>query len=305
MPTNTSDRTTVAILGSGPSGLACALTLSRSMVETIVISSDGTAPRNTASPFVAALPGMDRNSPAEVRAAIRKDILSYPFARFRNSDATALQNQASGFQLDLSDGSSVFADKVLLAMGMVDIYPDVANLADYWGSSIINCPFCHGYEWRNTRWGIYADRQEVLDAAEVYRHWSNELTYFIDPSLHLTEERRTQFESLGISICEALPVAVNGTGGSLTEAVFSDQQPIAIDCMLVFPFQKQTKLVTALDLQLTSDGYVGVDEGFRTSVSGIYAAGDITYAGHQNTPTALHMGNMAAATIVMDLCFKK
>ncbi|WP_298820626.1 FAD-dependent oxidoreductase [uncultured Roseibium sp.] len=56
---------------------------------------------------------------------------------------------------------------------------------------------------------------------------------------------------------------------------------------------------------ITPDGYAGVDEGYRTSVAGIYAAGDMIYAGHQNTPTALHMGNMAAAAIVMDLSFKK
>ena len=305
MLSSKTETTTVAILGSGPSGLACALTLSRSMVDTTVISSEGTPPRNTASPFVAALPGMDRNSPADVRASIREDILSYPFARFINSDATAIQIHETGFKLDLVNGSSVIAEKVLLATGMIDIFPEVANLADYWGSSIINCPFCHGYEWRNKRWGIYADRQEVLDAAEVYRHWSTDLTYFIDPSLHLTAERRAQFEGLGISICDTHPDTVKGKDGSLVEAVFSDGHKIAIDCMLVYPFQRQTDVVKALDLQLTPDGYAGVDEGYRTSVAGIYAAGDMIYAGHQNTPTALHMGNMAAAAIVMDLSFKK
>ena len=53
---------------------------------------------------------------------------------------------------------------------------------------------------------------------------------------------------------------------------------------------------------MTDDGYVVVDEAFHTSLPNVYAAGDLLYAGHQNTNTALHMGNMAAVSMVFDLC---
>ena len=50
--------------------------------------------------------------------------------------------------------------------------------------------------------------------------------------------------------------------------------------------------------------YRSIGLGFKTpksAIEGIYAAGDLTYGGHQNTNTAIHMGNMAAAWMVFDL----
>ncbi|WP_306145061.1 NAD(P)/FAD-dependent oxidoreductase [Roseibium sp. MMSF_3412] len=298
------DKTQVAIIGGGPAGLAAALTLSRSMMTSIVFDAP-TPSRNAASPFVAALPGLDKREPGDVRKAIRKDIASYPYATIEETGITTIEHETGGLTLVRDDGSSVTADRVLLAAGMVDILPEVPGLDDCWGRSVINCPFCHGIEWQNARWGIFAHRPEVLDAAEIYRNWTNKLTYFVAPELSLSPERRQQIRDLGVSIVDDLPNRLHSDGGDLQQAELADGKRVALDCLLVFPHQRQTGLVDALDLSLSDAGYVNVDEGSRTSQPRIYAAGDLTYAGHQNTPTALHMGNMAAASIVMDHCFGK
>ena len=298
------DKTQVAIVGGGPAGLAAALTLSRSLMTSIVFDSPKPA-RNAASPFVAALPGLDKRMPSDVRKAIRSDIGSYPYATIEETGIAAIERAQDGFTLRRDDGSSVTADKVLLSAGMVDILPDVSGLGDCWGRSVINCPFCHGIEWQDARWGIYAHRPEVLDAAEIYRNWTKNLTYFVDPALTLTPDRRQQIEGLGTIIVDGLPNRLHADGGDLQQAELADGTMVELDCLLVFPHQRQTGLVDALGLTMTDAGYVSVDEGFRTSLADVYAAGDLTYAGHQNTPTALHMGNMAAASIVMDHCFGK
>ncbi|WP_434052033.1 MAG: NAD(P)/FAD-dependent oxidoreductase [Roseibium sp.] len=298
------EKTQVAIIGGGPAGLAAALTLSRSMMTSIVFDAPA-PPRNAASPFVAALPGLDKKAPVDVRKAISDDISSYPFAVLDDKAITGIKREADGFTLIRDDGSLVTADKVLLATGMVDVLPDLPGLEDCWGRSVINCPFCHGIEWRNARWGIHAHRPEVLDAAEIYRNWTGYLTYFVGPTLSLSQKRRRQIANLGADIVGGLPKRLHSKDGNLQIAELSDGTAITLDCLLVFPHQRQTSFVDALGVAMTDAGYVNVDDGFRTSLPGIYAAGDLTYPGHQNTPTALHMGNMAAASIVMDQCFGK
>jgi len=296
--------TQVAIIGAGPAGLAAALTLSRSMMKTIVFDA-GTPPRNASSPFVGALPGFDKKPPVDVRQAIRRDIKSYPYARFEDAEITGLQRQDGCFQLTLTDGSILTAEIVVLATGMTDCLPDLEGLGACWGRSIINCPFCHGIEWHGQRWGIYANRPEVVDAAEIYRHWTDQLTYFLAPEISVSEERLAQIRQLGARIEHGLPKRVHHKDGNLIEVEMPDGKSVELDCLLVFPNQRLPELVSNLGASLTDAGYVAVDDGFRTSEAGLYAAGDLVYAGHQNTPTALHMGNMAAASIVMDYCFAK
>ena len=294
----------VAIVGAGPAGLAAALTLSRSMIRPVIFDTVDPA-RNAASPFVAALPGFDKNPPSHVRRAIRNDIASYPYAVFESQGISAIQRNTEGFTLTRDDGSRLSAEKVLLATGMVDLLPDLGGLAECWGHSVINCPFCHGIEWHNKRWGIYAHRPEVIDAAEIYANWSQDLTYFLDPALSISTERRQKILTLGADIVDGLPHMLHSQDGKLTKAELSCGRLVSLDCLLVFPHQRQTEVVRSLGLSMTDAGYVNVDVGYRTSLPHLYAAGDLTYAGHQNTPTALHMGNMAAATIVMDHCFGK
>lgn len=298
------EKTQVAIIGGGPAGLAAALTLSRSMMTSIVFDAP-TPSRNAASPFVAALPGLDKRAPGDVRKDIRGDIGAYPYAVIEDVGIRELKRAPDGFTLVRDDGSSIQADKALLATGMVDILPDLAGLETCWGQSVINCPFCHGIEWQDAHWGIYAHRPEVLDAAEIYRNWTPNLTYFVAPGLSPSPDRRQQIRDLGADIIDGLPQRLVSENGNLQRAEFPGGATTDLDCLLVFPHQRQTSLVAALDLTMTDAGYVAVDDGFHTSEPGIYAAGDLTYPGHQNTPTALHMGNMAAATIVMDQCFGK
>ncbi|MBG6163866.1 thioredoxin reductase [Labrenzia sp. EL_195] len=296
--------TQVAIVGAGPAGLAAALTLSRSMIKSIVFDKN-TPPRNASSPFIAALPGFDRNTPADVRDTIHRDIVSYPYAHFEQTGITGIRREADGFTLSRDDGSLLTAEFVLLSTGMVDLLPELGGIEECWGRSVINCPFCHGIEWHNKRWGIYAHRQDVIDAAEVYRNWSDDLHYFIGPDIFVTPERSEQVSRLSTAIYHELPINLRAENGALTHIEMPGGETIDLDCLLIFPFQQQTGLVTSLDISMTDAGYVDVDAGFRTSVRGLYAAGDLVYPGHQNTPTALHMGNLAAATIVMDYCCLK
>ena len=296
--------TQVAIVGSGPAGLAAALTLSRSMINTLVLNGSKPA-RNAASPFVAALPGMDRRPPADIRNEVRQNILSYPSARFVDEDVVELTSGRGGHELFLENGTNLTAEVVLLATGMQDILPPLQGLEDAWGASVINCPFCHGYEWKDRKWGIYAHRSEVIDAAEIYRNWTSDLTYFVDPALDPSEDRQRALSAMGVIVEPSLPTKIMSENGALTHVELPDGRKRPLDCMLIYPHQKQVDLLSKLPLKFDENGYVEIDEGYRTNLPGVYAAGDLTYAGHQNTPTAFHMGNMAAATIVMDYCFKQ
>lgn len=291
----------VAIVGGGPAGLSAALTLSRSLVKTLLIDAADSA-RNGAAQQSRALAGNDRIQPAELRRRIRDEIQVYGFAEFQEDTIqSASKTNGDGFILTGLSGASYQCDRILMATGMIDLLPEIANLDRFWGRSIINCPFCDGIEWHDRAWGIVVDRQEMLGAAEVYANWTSNLTLFIAPEVDLPATRRHEIEQRRIKIEEGRVVAVDGEADRFSMLTLADSRTFARDVLLIWPRQRQCPLIESLAPSLTDDGYVDVDAGFHSSLPGIYAAGDLVYGGHQNTSTAIHMGNLAAASIVFDM----
>ncbi|MEX3011810.1 NAD(P)/FAD-dependent oxidoreductase [Hoeflea sp. TYP-13] len=291
----------VAIIGGGPAGLAAALTLSRSMMRTIVFDSP-LPPRNDASSHVGAFPGMDMAAPKDIRETVTAQISKYGYTDMKSAEIASVSADEEGFALKTQGGSSFRARRLLLTTGMIDIFPKIAGISNRWGTSVINCPFCQGFELKNRPWGIYVHRPEILSAAEVYRNWTSDLVMFVEPTINVPQDRADAITALGIELIASGAEALEGPGNSLTEVVLRDGRRVPREVLLIWPHQTQGDLVKTLDLPLCEDGYVEIDECYRTGMAGIYAAGDLTYGGHQSTTTAIHMGNRAATWMVFDLC---
>ncbi len=300
MPEKTPDLQTAAlVVGAGPAGLAAALTLSRALQDTLVLDSGGY--RNRDSPGVGAVLGRDGVMPEDLRGLGRQEIEGYGFARFRQDAALTIAGAApDGFLVTTASGQRIAADIVLLTCGMVDLFPELPGLSSFWGSSIINCPFCHGFELRGRPWGIFCDRPEMLAAAEIYATWTDDLIFYLQPGQEIAPEREQALRARGFGI-ERRPIArFLGDEAGLQALELADGSRVERRAMVLWPRQKQTDLLSGLGLDLDETGSLPVDEGFRTARPGLYAAGDLLYQGHQNVNTAIHMGNLAASTMVFD-----
>ncbi len=290
-----------AVVGAGPAGLAAALTLSRSLQSTIVFDPEDRY-RNRDSPGVGSVLGRDGLLPQDLRGLGRQEIEGYGYARFVDDGVARTEGDSGeGFLLTTEKGPRAKAQRVLLACGMVDIFPEVPGLSSFWGSSIINCPFCHGFELRGKPWGIYVHRLEMLDAAEIYRTWSEDLVFFLEPGMEPSQEREADLLAKGFGLERRRIRRFLGDEDGLKALRLEDGSEVERAAMVLWPHQRQCDLIASLALTLDDAGAVVVDEGYRTGIDGIYAAGDLLYQGHQNVNTAIHMGNLAAATMVFDL----
>jgi thioredoxin reductase len=290
-----------AVIGAGPAGLAAALTLARSMQPTVVFD-DGGPPRNAASPGVGSLLGRDKILPADLKRAGVEEIERYGHVEFVRRNVMRIEALPSGDIAITDDSGEVTeAATALLACGMVDELPPFDGIERFWGKSVINCPFCHGIELANRTWSVFVNRKEMLDVAEIYRMWTDDLTLIVDHGIKVKSKRENELAGKGIVLEFRRIRRLTGNGDELALIEFDDGTAMDYDALVVWPPQRHTDLVADLSLSLNDDGGVAVDDGYRTGVPGLYAAGDLLYAGHQNVNTALHMGNMAAAAMVLDL----
>jgi thioredoxin reductase (NADPH) len=65
--------------------------------------------------------------------------------------------------------------------------------------------------------------------------------------------------------------------------------------------EPNSKLARSLDAELSPEGYITVDTEARTSIPGLYAAGDVTRLFSHQIVTAAHEGATAAMAVSFDL----
>lgn len=287
------------VVGGGPAGLSAALQLGRARVRTLVL--DAGSPRNERAAQVNGVLTRDGTAPADFRAAARNDLAKYDCLEIRRARASEVKPRDDGFSVVADDGSTVSARRVLLATGVLDVLPSIPGIEQFWGTSVVQCPFCHGWELAEGPLALLALDPEEVDSAHLYRVWSEDVTILTGGMCDVPDETRELAEQAGFEIyCE--PVAeLRGIDGRLECVVLEGGHEVACRGMFVHNQQHPTDLVEGLGLE-TDDGFVVVrkdyqmpdDDGslMQTSVPGLYAAGDLT-GDSQDATMAIFEGTMA------------
>jgi len=266
----------VAIIGGGAAGLSAALTLARARRQGIVL--DAGTPRNASSPGVQGFLSRDGIEPGELRQIARAEIEGYGGIEFINLAATRIvpRENEDGYRIETAPNYSVTANFVVLATGMIDRFPDIDGLSRHWGKDFIHCEFCHGWENAGGRWATIVNHPEALSSAERLLNWTQDITAIVPVACEIKPATAKNLAHRGVVIEPGTVVRlVPGVDGKLTAVELADGRKVACETLIFQPDQAQSPIVLESELELNSDGRVIVDENYETSMSGIYAGGDI------------------------------
>jgi thioredoxin reductase len=284
----------VLIAGGGPAGLQAALTLGRARKRVLV--ADGGPRRNAPADHMNNFVSRDGIAPADFRREARAQLAKYPNVSCRDEQIDTI----TGLRGDFRAGA-VRARRVLLATGLVDQRPEWENLAPLWGHSVFQCPYCHGWEAGERRWGYYAPDATIPHVGLFVmqlRGWSAEVTLFTDK---LGDDMRSRLLAAKIQIESAAVTRLVGTGHQLEAVELAGGRQVLCEALLMHPPQTQVELVRALGIALDDEGFVRTDPITReTSIPGIYAAGDLATRG-QAAVLAAAAGMQAAVAINAEL----
>jgi thioredoxin reductase len=288
----------VIIVGGGPAGLSAALTLGRARKRVLVC--DAGSPRNAAAAQVQGFVTRDGIGPAQFRSIARAQLEPYTGVEVRDQWVEAISGERGAFQVRLPN-VTVEARRVLLCTGMIDELPELEGFAALWGRAIFQCPYCHGWEAQDRRFGVLAPSVEMLEFALLLRGWTNEVVALSEGAYAVPAELSARLASAGVRVDERRIAQLRGRGDQLDQVEFVEGEPLACEVMFARPAQRQVALVEALGLALGPGGYVQVDEMRReSSVPGIYAAGDLTTPG-QTAIVAAAAGMHAASMLNHEL----
>jgi thioredoxin reductase len=268
----------VIVIGGGPAGLSGAVALGRALRSVLVI--DSGAPRNAPAEGIHNYLTRDGMRPAEFLAAGREEVRRYGGTILDGSVTAAQGSQADGFEVELADGTTHQARRLLVTTGLIDQLPDIPGLADQWGHSVLHCPYCHGYEVRGRSIGIIAINERATEQARLWRQWS--------PDVQLIP---------GDSIAAVEPKGVRLTDGTF---VARDALVIAARVAARADFLVTLGLEAAEHPSGAGTHVPSVDPTGRSSVPGVWLAGNITDPMAQ-VISAAAAGLQAGAMINVDL----
>lgn len=288
----------VVIIGGGPAGLSAALALGRARKR--VLLCDAGPRRNAAAIHVQNFVTRDGTPPAEFRRIAREQLAAYPDVEIRDTGVDAIAGARDAFVVRLAGGDEVHARRVVLATGMVDDMLPIEGFRALWGRAIFQCPYCHGWELQDRRWGVLVDPTRAAHMAAFAMMARGFTTRGLTVFGELPDDACAQLRAADIAV-EAAPVRrLVAEDDRLVAVELADGASIACEALFAQPPQRQVPLVAALGLAV-DDGYLKVDPTTReTSRPGIYASGDLTTR-MQSAIVAAASGMQTAAMLNLEL----
>ncbi|MFF8835356.1 NAD(P)/FAD-dependent oxidoreductase [Streptomyces sp. NPDC015130] len=297
------ERYEVVVVGGGAAGLSAALVLGRSRRRTLVV--DAGEPRNAPAEHMHGVLSRDGESPAAYLEAGRREIAAYGVEWRAGRVTGAAADGRGGFTVSLADGTAVGARRLVVTTGLVDELPHLDGVAERWGRDVLHCPYCHGWEVRDQAFGVIAHPAMPAHQALMVSHWSKDVTLFLHTAEGLSARDEALLAAAGVTVVagEVAGLVVEDdrlTGVRLADGRVVDRSVVFVGADRLAPRDGVLRQLGA-ELGETPFGtFVTVDGTGRTSVPGVWAAGNVT-GPREQVVDAVALGHRAGVTINNEL----
>ncbi len=290
------------IVGGGPAGLTAAIYLGR-YNRTAVVIDDGEGRSTTSEHNENYLGFPDGIAARELRALGQQQARRYG-AHFVDDRVCDLRRDGEQFVATIGDGTSIRGRTIMLATGVVDVFPPIADIESCVGTSVFWCITCDGYKMRGKRVAVVGADDSAATTCMQLLNFTDQLTFLTDAShseSQLSVSARARLVHAGIPIIEGAIARVVSERGVVSEIQLAGGDHVATEIIMSQQGMKpNTALAEQLGVEL-EEGFVKTDVDQHTNVPLVYAAGDLTKLFSHQIVTAAHEGATAAQTANYDL----
>jgi thioredoxin reductase (NADPH) len=294
------------IIGGGPAGLTAAIYLARFHLDILVV--DGGKSRASWIPCTRNHAGYpDGIKGTELLERMRQQACKYG-AKIETEFVTKLErDEESGLFTATWGSGKATARAVLIATGVTNRRPpmDEDLHDDALARGLVRyCPICDGYEVTDKKVGVIGSDSHGVAEALFMRSYTGDVTLIApDKALQLKGEDAEKLKDAGIECVDGPAQAVAITGDCIV--VDTAEGHYTFDT--IYPAlgsDTHTQLAEMVGANLSNDSCIKVDSHQRTSIPGLYAAGDVVI-GLDQISHAMGEGGVAATTIRNDLYAKQ
>lgn len=290
-----------AVIGGGPAGLTAAIYLARYHLSVTVF--DDHTSRAAMIPIShnhAGFPDGIRGE--ELLARMHAQAQRYG-ALVQVGKVTTIKKENDLFNIQLESGL-VFARAVLMATGVVNRRPSMPpdKHDDAVARGLLRyCPVCDGFEVSDKPVGVLGTGTKGFNEAKFLRSFTRDLTLVAPDGVHdLADEEQRDLEDLGIMVESGPVVSIEPFTDTITVTTATRAYAFA-SLYPALGSDIRSGLAGELGARVSGEGCIDVDAHQRTSVPGLYAAGDVVI-GLDQISHAMGQAGVAATAIRNDLC---
>ena len=261
----------VIVVGGGPAGLSAALMLGRCRRRVLVC--DAGQPRNRRTQALHGYLTRDGVPPLAFNALGREELIPYGI-ELRSVGVTDARRCDEGFRVSLADGTEEASRFLLIATGVADELPALAEIEACYGRSVFHCPYCDGWEWRDRRLAVVGTGSSGVGLALSLKTWSPHVMFCSNGS-RIERRNGARLRRNGIDIRAERIDRLEHDQGWLSSISFDGGEPAPCDALFFATAQRpQCDLAVRLGCAFNSRGTVTTGTLSNTNVPGVFVAGD-------------------------------
>ena len=295
-----------AVIGGGPAGINASLVLGRARRKVILF--DNGTNRNRVTQKMNGFLTRDGTPPAEFRNMAMQELYKYPSVKLVK--ITVIQVVRQGltdlFQILTAERETYWAERVLLATGIQEVFPAVPAIRDYYGKCLFSCPYCDGWELRDQPLLILIENGDAAhQMAKLVYNWSTNLLVATNGQ-DMSQPKQGELEKRNIVVVKEPIRRLQGKDGYLEQVEFASGLTLKRMGGFVKPtYYRANHFAEQLGCQFRNDGMIVADYGGRTTQKNVYTAGEVMQGDGSTVVVSAAEGSRAAFAINKDITYER
>jgi len=299
----------VIILGGGPSGLTSAIYTSRSMLKTLVIAGNPPGGQLMVTSDVENFPGFPSGiTGPELINSFRKQAEKFGCTILDENAVSVKGSFTELFSISTDSNNIYKAKSVIVATGASAKWLGLDSEKKLIGRGLSACATCDGFFFKNKNIAVVGGGDAAMEEAVYLTKYAKEITVLVRgdkdkmKASKIMQERAFSNPKIKFIFNHTVSEILgdNSVKGIKIKNTQSNEERLMPDIEGLFVaigHSPNTKFLEGV-IELDSKGYIKIYNGFRTSVEGIFASGDVADYKYRQAVTASGYGCMAALDAV-------
>jgi thioredoxin reductase (NADPH) len=294
------------IVGGGPTGLTTSIYGARENAKVLIVEKSAPGGQAGVTERFDNYPGFpDGVGGAELAERMTQQALRYGVEILEAVGATRIERDGAMMRVDLSTGDFVLAPAVLVASGSTYRRTDAEGEADLIGAGIHFCATCDGPFYRGAKdLTVVGGGNSGLEEGLFLTQFADHVTV-IQAMANLTANKLLQEKVLNHhkmsvlldSSVKSFNANESGKLESITVTCDGTEAKHATSGAFIFIGLDPNTSFLENSLEVDARGFIVTDNMFRTSVDGIFAAGDVRSGSTKQIASAVGEGAAVAIQI--------